>query len=102
MTQDFYKKRLTDRGIDVLIPEQGDIETVNNIIFSELCLGKIKRESRIIFQRIISKIIENGAEGVILGCTEIGLLITQSDVDIPIFDTTMIHAKKAAELALEV
>lgn len=102
MTQDFYKKRLTDRGIDVLIPEQGDIETVNYIIFNELCLGEIKEESRVIFQKIISKLIENGAEGVILGCTEIGLLISQSDVDIPVFDTTMIHAKKAAELALDV
>lgn len=102
MTQNFYKKRLTDRGIDVLIPEQGDIETVNNIIFNELCLGEIKEESRVIFQKIISKLRENGAEGVILGCTEIGLLISQSDVDIPVFDTTMIHAKKAAELALDV
>ncbi len=100
MTQDFYKKRLTDRGIDVLIPEQGDIETVNKIIFNELCLGKIKEGSRVIFQKIIRKLRENGAEGVILGCTEIGLLISQSDVDIPVFDTTMIHAKKAAELAL--
>ena len=100
MTQDFYKKRLTDRGIDVLIPEQGDIETVNKIIFNELCLGKIKEGSRVIFQKIIRKLGENGAEGVILGCTEIGLLISQSDVDIPVFDTTMIHAKKAAELAL--
>ena len=100
MTQNFYKKRLTDRGIDVLIPEQGDIETVNKIIFNELCLGKIKEGSRVIFQKIIRKLGENGAEGVILGCTEIGLLISQSDVDIPVFDTTMIHAKKAAELAL--
>ncbi len=101
MTQDFYKKRLTDRGIDVLIPDENDIETVNSVIFNELCVGEIREGSRVKFQEIISRLREKGAEGVILGCTEIGLLISQSDVDLPVFDTTVIHAKKAAETALK-
>ncbi len=101
MTQDFYKKRLTDRGIEVLIPDDGDIEAVNSIIFNELCLGEIRDESRCRFKEVIKKLQKNGAEGVILGCTEIGLLISRSDADIPVFDTTVIHAKKAAEKALE-
>ncbi len=102
MTQDFYKNRLTSGGIEVLIPDEEDIETVNAIIFNELCVGRIRDESRIVFKRIIQKLKENGAEGIILGCTEIGLLISQSDADIPVFDTTVLHAKKAAEKALEV
>ena len=101
MTQDFYKKKLTDRGIEVLIPEKEDIETVNKIIFNELCVGMIREESRNYFREIISRLKERGAEGVILGCTEIGLLISRSDADIPVFDTTLIHAMKAAEAALE-
>ncbi len=101
MTQDFYKKRLTDRGIDVLIPDENDIEAVNSFIFNELCVGEIRDESRVRFQEIICRLGEKGAEGVILGCTEIGLLISQSDVDLPVFDTTVIHAKKAAETAME-
>ena len=101
MTQDFYKKRLVDRGIDVLIPEEREIETVNSIIFNELCVGTITEESRKKFQDIIEKLKEKGADGVILGCTEIGLLISQSDVSIPVFDTTVIHAKRAAKIAME-
>lgn len=101
MTQDFYKKRLTDRGIEVLIPDEADVETVNTVIFDELCVGKIREESRKEFQRIIEKLKEDGAEGVILGCTEIGLLIQQSDVSVPVFDTTVIHARKAAQIAME-
>ena len=101
MTQDFYKQRLIDRGIRVLIPDEGDIETVNTVIFDELCVGKIRDVSREKLKEIITKLKCKGAEGVILGCTEIGLLIHQSDVDIPVFDTTVIHARKAAELAIE-
>ena len=101
MTQDFYKQRLIDRGIRVLIPDEGDIETVNTVIFDELCVGKISDVSREKLKEIITKLKCKGAEGVILGCTEIGLLIHQSDVDIPVFDTTVIHARKAAELAIE-
>lgn len=101
MTQDFYKQRLIDRGIRVLIPDEGDIETLNTVIFDELCVGKISDVSREKLKEIITKLKCKGAEGVILGCTEIGLLIHQSDVDIPVFDTTVIHARKAAELAIE-
>ena len=101
MTQDFYKKRLVDRGIDVLIPKESEIETVNSIIFNELCVGTITEESRKKFQDIIENLKEKGADGVILGCTEIGLLISQSDVSIPVFDTTVIHAKRAAKIAME-
>lgn len=101
MTQDFYKQRLIDRGIRVLISDEGDIETVNTVIFDELCVGKISDVSREKLKEIITKLKCKGAEGVILGCTEIGLLIHQSDVDIPVFDTTVIHARKAAELAIE-
>lgn len=101
MTQDFYKQRLIDRGISVLIPDEGDIETVNTVIFDGLCVGQISDVSRKRLKEIINKLKGKGAEGVILGCTEIGLLISQSDVDIPVFDTTVIHARKAAELAIE-
>ena len=79
MKQDFYKDRLSDRGIEVIIPDDVDVDVVNRIIFEELCVGKINEKSRKIFQKIIEKMQEKGAEGVILGCTEIGLLIHQSD-----------------------
>ena len=100
MKQDFYKDRLSDRGIDVIIPDDVDVDVVNRIIFEELCVGKINEKSRKIFQKIIEKMQKKGAEGVILGCTEIGLLIHQSDVSVPVFDTTVIHAKKAVQIAL--
>ena len=100
MKQDFYKDRLSDRGIDVIIPDDVDVDVVNRIIFEELCVGKINEKPRKIFQKIIEKMQEKGAEGVILGCTEIGLLIHQSDVSVPVFDTTVIHAKKAVQIAL--
>ena len=101
MTQDFYKQRLIDRGIKVVIPDEEDIETVNSVIFDELCVGKIEDSSREKYKKIIKILADKGAEGVILGCTEIGLLISQTDVDIPVFDTTVIHAKRAAELSME-
>ncbi len=101
MTQDFYKQKLTDRGIDVLIPDEADIELVNDVIFHELCVGEINDASREQFRRIIGSLGEKGAEGVILGCTEIGLLIHQADSPLPVFDTTLIHAGRAAEMALD-
>lgn len=100
MTQDFYKQILIDRGIDVVIPNELDIEVVNDIIFHELCVGEIKDNSRSQFQSIIDSLKDKGAEGVILGCTEIGMLIQQSDSSLPVFDTTLIHAKRAVEIAL--
>ena len=84
----------------MIIPDDVDVDVVNRIIFEELCVGKINEKSRKIFQKIIEKMQEKGAEGVILGCTEIGLLIHQSDVSVPVFDTTVIHAKKAVQIAL--
>lgn len=101
MTQDFYKSKLIDRGIDVLIPNKDDIEIVHNVIYKELCVGTISLESKKEFLRIIDDLSERGAQGVILGCTEIGLLIKQSDTKIPLFDTTFIHASKAALLSIE-
>ena len=100
LIQDFYKQRLIDRGFDVLIPDMEDVDRINRIIFEELCLGEIKEEFRKSFQRVIEGLRERGAEAAILGCTEIGLLISQSDVSIPVFDTAVIHAKAAARLAL--
>lgn len=101
MTQDFYKQRLTDRGIDVVIPDEENIDVVNDIIFKELCVGKIREESRKKVQDIIERLKDKGADGVILGCTEIGLLIHPSDASLPVFDTTLIHAKQAVDKALE-
>lgn len=100
MTQDFYKQILIDRGIDVVIPDEPDIEVVNDVIFHELCLGELREESRRQFQRIIDSLKGKGAEGVILGCTEIGMLVQQSDSSLPVFDTTVIHAKRAADMSL--
>ena len=85
----------------MLIPGEEDIETVNSVIFEELCRGVIREGSREKFKEIIEKLKDDGAGAVILGCTEIGLLIRQSDVSVPVFDTTVIHAKRAAQLALE-
>ena len=101
MTQDFYKDVLVRAGIEVLIPEGGDIEAVNSVIYDELCLGNIREESRRRFTGIIDRLKERGAEGVILGCTEIGLLIRQDDSALPVFDTTLIHAEQAALRAIK-
>lgn len=100
MMQDFYMQKLIDRGFEVVIPDDKDIDVVNNIIYGELCLGEIMYDSRKEYQRIIEGLKDKGAEAVILGCTEIGLLIHQDDSVLPIFDTTEIHAKRAAEIAL--
>ena len=100
MTQDFYKQKLIDRNIEVIVPNAEDIEIVNNIIYNELCLGIIDKNSKEEYIKIINKLYEKGAEGVILGCTEIGLLIEDKDINIPVFDTAYIHAKKLANLAI--
>ena len=101
MTQDFYKSKLIERGFEVFIPDEEEIETVNNVIFKELCVGKINESSRKEFSEIIRKLKEKGAQAVILGCTEIGLLIKKENSVLPIYDTTVIHASKAAELLLK-
>lgn len=96
MEQDFYKSKLNEKGIEVIIPDEKDRNIINYTIFSELCLGIISEKSKREFLRIIDILIEQGAQGVILGCTEIGLLIQQNDTKAPLFDTTLIHAQKAA------
>lgn len=88
-------------GIEVIIPEENDREIVHRIIYEELVQGKIEIKSKREYQRIINNSIKKGAEGVILGCTEIPLLIKSNDVDIPTFDTTRIHAESAVEFALK-
>lgn len=100
MTQDFYKEKLLCAGIDVLIPECADIELINRVIYDELCLGIISEASKREFLRIIDLLADKGAQGVVLGCTEIGLLIQQADTPLPVFDTTLIHATKAALIAV--
>lgn len=101
MKQEFYKEKLIFAGIDVLIPDENDMELVNHVIYDELCLGVISEKSKEEVLRIIAKLADQGAEGVILGCTEIGLLIKQEDTMIPLFDTAQIHAKKAAIDAID-
>ena len=100
MTEDFYKERLKDRGFEVLIPEEEYMQIVHDVIFDELCHGIIKEESRKEYARIIAALKGKGAEAVILGCTEIGLLITPEDSVLPAYDTTLIHAESAARYAL--
>jgi aspartate racemase len=101
MEQEFYKGRLVEHhGIHVLVPDQADREYVHNVIYNELCLGKIETNSRAECVRIIEKLAEQGAQAVILGCTEIPLLVQQEHTSVPLFDTTEIHATKAVEKAL--
>lgn len=97
MTQDFYKDVLTQKGLETLVPNAADIELVNDVIYQELCLGRVLEKSRVEYQRIIQELKDRGAEAVILGCTEIGLLIKPEDSGLPVFDTTFIYAKKAAQ-----
>jgi len=99
MQEDFYKQILIDENLDVVVPNAGDMDVIHKIIYDELCLGIISETSKQKFIEIISK-MEN-IEGVILGCTEIGLLISQDDLTINVFDTTVIHAKQAVEYALK-
>lgn len=101
MEQDFYRGRLRDGyGLEVLTPAEKDRQLVHEVIFRELCLGKAEAESRNEYLRIIAKLAEQGAEAVILGCTEISLLIRQADTPVKLFDTTAIHAEKAVLYAL--
>jgi aspartate racemase len=100
MEQDFIKDRIQNQGIEVMIPEEADRDIIHNVIYTELAKGIISDESRRAYLTIIDKLVADGAEGVILGCTEIGMLIKPTDTTIPTFDTTIIHAEKAVELAL--
>ena len=101
MEGDFYRQRLHEKfGLDVLIPDAADREIVHNTIYDELVKGVLNPASRQAFLKIITKLQAQGAQGVVLGCTEIPLLVKQADVDIPVFDTTRIHAEAAAAWAL--
>ena len=101
MEKDFYKDILTnDFGVEVLIPDSEARDLVHDIIYKELVLGKIKNASKEIYLKIIDDLLERGAEGIILGCTEIPLLVSNKDIPVPIFNTTKIHAEKAVQLAL--
>jgi len=102
MEQDFYKGRLKEKfGIRVLIPNESEREVVHNVIYKELCLGEIKDSSRERVKTIITRLSDNGAQGIILGCTELPLLIKQEDCPVPLFDTTVIHAKAAVDYAFK-
>jgi len=102
MEQDFYKGRLKDiHGIDILIPEDKERQVIHDILYNELCLGEIKELSREKFQSIIQNLVKRGAQGVILGCTEIPLIVRQEDYEIPLYDTTALHAKAAVDFALK-
>ncbi len=101
MEQDFYKGRLKEHyGLNVLTPDDADRKIVHDVIYQELCLGKSTAASKAEYLRIIASLAASGAEAVILGCTEIGMLVAQTDTEIPLLDTTYIHAQKAIEWAL--
>jgi aspartate racemase len=102
MEEEFYRGRLVERhGIEVLIPDEGERETIHRVIFEELCAGEIRDASRAEHVKIIEGLAARGAEAVVLGCTEIPLLVGPDDSPIPIFDTTAIHARRAVDRALE-
>lgn len=98
MEQEFYKGRLHEKyGLEVIVPDSADRKVVHGIIYNELCVGKIEASSKAEYLRIIEELSQNGAEAVILGCTEISMLVKQSDTNVSLFDTTQIHANKAVE-----
>ncbi len=100
MTQDFYKQRLIDAGLTVMIPDEAQRTEIHRIIYDELCQGQLLDSSRQYYSQVIKDLEMKGAEGVILGCTEIGLLVSKEDSTIPIFDTTAIHAAAAVDFLL--
>lgn len=101
MEQDFYKTRIESNGIKVLIPNEADRKVINKVIYEELCLGEIQQSSRDHYKKVIKGLVDDGAEGIILGCTEIGLLIKPGDSEVPLFDTAVIHATESVIMALE-
>ncbi|CAH0156786.1 Aspartate racemase [Peribacillus sp. Bi96] len=101
MEQDFYKTRIEFNGIKVLIPNNEERKVINKVIYEELCLGEIQQSSRDYYKKVIKRLVDDGAEGIILGCTEIGLLVKPEDSEVPLFDTTVIHAVESVNMALE-
>lgn len=101
MEEDFYKSRLTEKyGLNVLIPEPQEREYVHRVIYDELCVGEIRPKSQEMYRKIMANLVKRGAEGIILGCTEIGLLVKPEDSTVPLFDTTLIHAEAAVDWTL--
>ena len=101
MEEEFYKGRLTDKyNIEVVVPESEDMDIVHNVIYSELCLGNVSGDSRQEYLRIIESLRDKGAEAVILGCTEIALLVQQAHTSVPLYDTTEVHATSAVKMAV--
>jgi aspartate racemase len=100
MEQDFYRGRLAANGLDVLVPDTAGRGTVHRIIYDELCVGIVREESRTEFRAVIAKLVQSGAEGMVLGCTEIELLVRPEDSPVPVFPTTRLHAEAAVALAL--
>jgi aspartate racemase len=101
MEKEFYRRRLESHGLSVLIPEEDDRTEVHRVIYEELVLGRIEETSQATYRRVIADLIAHGAEAIIFGCTEIGLLVSQSDSAVPVFDTTIIHAEAAVRFATE-
>ncbi|AME07542.1 aspartate/glutamate racemase family protein [Bacillus siamensis] len=100
MEQDFYKSRIESHNINVIVPADVEREVINHIIYQELCLGEIKQSSKTMYKKIINHLVDRGAEGIILGCTEIGLLVKAEDSEVPLFDTAFIHAQTAVNTSL--
>ena len=100
MEKEFYRRKLEDRGLTVLVPDKPDRDEVHRVIYDELVLGRILDESRTTYRRIVRDLAARGAQAIIFGCTEIGLLIGQSDSPVPVFDTAVLHAQAAARLAM--
>ena len=101
MSQDFYRDRLESHGLTVLVPSAEDQALVHRVIYDELCLGVVRDESRAAYVEVVGRLVEQGAEGVILGCTEIEMLIGPDDLDVPSFPTTRIHVEAALDAALD-
>lgn len=101
MQQDFYREKLQEQGLMVLVPEQEDIDYINNAIYTEFAKGIFTSEAKQRFLRIIDRLITKGAQGVIFGCTEIPILLKQEDCSIPVFDTTLLHATAAVDMVLQ-
>lgn len=101
MEQDFYRGRLeAQHGLQVIVPEAADRQVVHDVIYNELCLGEIRESSRQAYREIIARLVAQGAQGIILGCTEIAMLVSPADAPVPVFDTTRLHALHALDLAL--
>jgi aspartate racemase len=100
MEQEFYVGRLREHGLEVIVPNAADRKIVHDVIYDELCRGIVDDDSREVYRRIMRELADDGAQGILLGCTEIDLLVSQSDAPVPVFDTTRLHAERAVELSV--